>query len=187
VFLTATQEQVRGVSEELNKLVPTFFAHNLYENIADLVQGALGQGESFGANAYFRLLDVLSFLSQENKVWPDFSPKQPMDFACPTKDSLIELVRNTTREAYGDSLNKAYLINSFANLALNANLDNRVSVFIIPNLTKEEVGILAEMVFPDQPSIKFSFTKSENNYKSLASKIYHKLSQVYFNSLKEQK
>jgi hypothetical protein len=158
---TVTKIFVSGASKEnLNTLagllekekLSVFHASSVYENIADTVRTRLSAGNLLTTPAFMTMNDTVKMLSNHFMVYPATTLVKPVDTVINDNATLVDIVRQTVRAAFGDELFKCYAYEQIFKLALDSGFDNKMAVVLVSQSSVEEKNSLLGSLFPGSPT-----------------------------------
>lgn len=185
LFIEGSTDNIKKFSKLLEKEgVTVFYVDSLYENIATVVQPTLSLGNSFSSAAFMRLVEMVGTFARAHGIIPHTNLVEPVGVGVNSLEELTNVVRDVVRNAFGDNLNKAYLYGNVVNIAFDRQFSGDLAVLVIKSSSSEEQSSLTESLFPGQPSFSLTMEDDESPDKSLALKIYRKMSETLTKSNK---
>ncbi len=177
VFVTGTPEKIAAFSAELGKEVTVFTVGSIYEEIARLVEPALSHGGSFSSPAYLRMVEVVGMYVQTLRVFPHTNIVEPVGFGIPDFATLVAIIKETVRAAFGDTLNRAYIARSVVKQGVAEKFNKEFGVVLLGGFSPDETQSLTDTLFPGQPSFALEIGAEEEVTKSMALKTFRKIAQ----------
>jgi hypothetical protein len=164
VYVTGSQEHVDELMKMLETEVPVFTVKSLYVDVAEFVVPTLGTQQQISGASFLRLNEVLRKYAQAYRVMPSIPLPQVPSMAVGNLQELANVVRDVTRQAFGDQLNGAHIFHCATNEAIKQGFTKDVGAVVLTNMTKEERKGLNEIVFNGTPSIDVLLkTKPDKN------------------------
>jgi hypothetical protein len=179
---------VTGPVDKINKFADffsregagVFSADNMYKLMAEEIMPGIRFGTTFGINSYMQLLDVINNVARSLNVYAQNDFKEPSGVVINSLDDLVNTVKTVVRGAFDDRLNCTYILHRISNEALNVKFNNKFAVLVIPNASLEEKSVMLDSLFPGQPNFTLEIGEEEEPDKSMAMKIYNKISSTFF-------
>ncbi len=155
-------------------------ADRLYREISAYIEPqVLPWGSTFNSNAYMRLIDSVVSYARNSGLMQGFPLKEPLNQACNDFNDLVKLVKNTIRNAYGDSLNSAFLTNALGNEALTRKFDKDIAMFVLTDLSPEEKNTMPGLVLANQPSFALDLNDDETPTRAAVLKMQSKINDTF--------
>lgn len=179
LFVRGTNEKVKEFVQLFSKTNPTVLVDSMYEYVASVVQPTLSKGETFSASATIRLKEITGTVCNSYGVVPQRNFNPPTSISINTPQQLTDIVRDTIRDAFGDSLNKAYITGNLVSSALTGQFAGEMLVLVVPGTTAEEQNSLTEVLFPGQPQFSLDLTDGEMPDKAMVARLYRQMTDSF--------
>lgn len=141
------KEQVIAALKNNNSFIIS--AKSLYNEMASYVEPTIKYGGTFHSAAYIKLVDTAAGFGRKFGIGQKLM-KEPLNPGIKDFDSLVDIVKKTVKEGYGDELNKSYILTHFYETALKQSFDKEIAILVICDLDNEELNGLATKLLPSQ-------------------------------------
>jgi len=182
VFVAGSPENVEELVGMLSTEVPTFTVKPFYVEVAECLLPTLGREAEVTGATYLSLNDVLRKYAGAYRVMPHSVLPQLASVVTPDIQQLAGVVRDTTRAAFGDVLNGAYIYHQVTNEAIAKSFTKEVGVVVLTGMTKEEKKELNGVVFQNTQSIDVVLKTKPD--KGIVTSILKKLTENSLNDVK---
>lgn len=181
VFVTGDHDKVVKLASLLTKEGAfTIPSASMYEQLADMVAPTLSSGNAFSSPSYIRLIELVTEMAVNNRVDSSGPMEDPKFIGINNRQDLVDVIKKTVRSGFGDNLMKAFVINNFLEHAIKNSFNQQMSILVISGLSEQEKASLMDSIFPGQPSFELIIQKDEEVDKSMALKVYRRVSETFY-------
>lgn len=187
LFITGPQDKADQLIKMLNEEgASTVKLVSVYTYIAARIEPTLTNGGTFGSGPFLRLLEVLQGIAFPFGLVPNAPIQEPKNIATPTFEALVSLVKDTVRAAYGDTLNRFYLLEQFSNAAIEKRFTKKLVVAAFTDLSESETKELSSTLFVGQPTFSLDIGEDDIVDRSLLLSVYKKIDASFTKSSKNK-
>jgi hypothetical protein len=148
-------------------------ANTVYDMLTDFTAPRL-DNNVFTTNSFLALMEMMHTTARGFSLRAKAETQAPPPINIEHRSQLHALVKDFVDKFYGPILNELHITNELINQALSDKLNKEVTVLIVPETSNKLDNLLA-----GQPSLQVELDPGEEVNKSLAMKIYRKVSDSF--------
>ncbi len=157
-----------------------FSANHLYAELAAHIKPVVNFGHGLPPDALLKAKEITYLYARNFGARPLNDLTLPFGRAVTDFDDLIQVVKQSVRNAFGDSLNKYFLTNLYLEQGLKERFVKDLSLFVLVDLTNDEKGVLLDTLLTGQPNLLVELDSE------VPKAVYEKIHKKAQNLLKKQ-